>query len=398
MRLSKRIAKIEPSATLAITAKAKAMKADGIDVVGFGAGEPDFDTPHNIKQAAKQAIDQGFTKYTPASGIKELKQAICHKFRRDNNLEYKLDEIIVSCGAKHSIFNAILALCNENDEVIIPSPYWLSYPQMVKVAGARSVILETTSNSNFKIAPQQLRRVITPKTKLLILNSPSNPTGMVYAKEELQSITKILTEAGIFCISDEIYEKIIYDNQEHISIASLGRKMKELTIVVNGISKSYSMTGWRIGYAAGKKEIVQAMSNLQSHSTSNPNSIAQLAAVAALSGPQQEIKIMVEEFRKRRDYMVERINKINGFSCLKPQGAFYLFVDISKIIKQAKYKGKAIENSLSLAQIILSEARVAVVPGRVFGADQYLRISYATSMENIAKGLDRIEELVSKIS
>lgn len=397
MVLSKRVSQINPSATLAITAKAKAMKASGIDVIGLGAGEPDFDTPQNIKQAAKQAIEQGFTKYTPVSGTKELKDAICRKLKNDNKLDYSSDEIIVSCGAKHSIFNAVLALCDENEEVIILAPYWLSYPQMLKLTGSKVVILETASKNNFKITPKQLHQAITPKTKLLILNSPSNPTGMVYAKGELQAIAKILTEAGIFCISDEIYEKIIYDNQEHISIASLDEKMKKLAIVINGVSKSYAMTGWRIGYAAARKEIIQAMSNLQSHSTSNPASIAQVAAAAALSGPQQEVKKMVEEFQQRRDYMAERINKINGISCIKPQGAFYLFVDISKILKQAKYKGKAIDNSLSLAQIILAEARVAVVPGGVFGADNYLRLSYAASMQNITRGLDRIEEFINKI-
>ncbi len=397
MNLAKRMAKIKPSPTLAVSAKAKAMKARGIDVIGFGAGEPDFDTPDHIKQAAIKAIESGFTKYTPAGGIPELKQAVCEKFKKDNNLDYQSEEIIVSCGAKHSIFNAIMALCDESSEAIIPSPYWLSYPQMIKPTGAKAVIVETTQRDNFKITPGKLRRAITPKTKLLILNSPSNPTGMVYTTDELQSIAKVISEAGIFCISDEIYEKIIYDNQQHISIASLGEKIKELTVVINGVSKSYSMTGWRIGYAAGSKEIIQAMGNLQSHSTSNPTSIAQVAATAALTGPQQEVKKMVEEFKRRRDYMIEKINKINGISCLKPQGAFYVWVDISGILKQAKYKGKPVKDSLSLTDIILSEARVAAVPGSVFGADNYLRLSYATSMQNINQGLSRLEEFINKI-
>ncbi len=397
MILSKRISQINPSATLAITAKAKAMKAEGIDVIGFGAGEPDFDTPRHIKQAARNAIDRGFTKYTPASGTQELKEAVRRKFKADNNLEYSTDEILVSCGAKHSIFNAILALCNEKDEAIIPSPYWLSYPEMVKVGGARPVILETTQNSNFKVKPGQLRKAITSKTKLLILNSPSNPSGMVYARDELDAIAEVIVKANIFCISDEIYEKIIYDEQEHVSIASLGGKIKKLSIVINGVSKTYSMTGWRIGYAAAEKEIIKAMSNLQSHSTSNPASISQKAALAALTGPQEEVRAMVEEFKKRRDYMVGRVNRIKGMSCLKPQGTFYLFVDISKILKQARYKGSRIKDSLSLTEILLAEARVAVVPGRVFGADNYLRLSYATSIQNITKGLDRIEEFVGNL-
>jgi len=396
MSISKRIGSISPSVTLAISAKAKQMKADGIDVVGFGAGEPDFDTPEHIKNAAKKALDEGFTKYTPASGMPELKKAICKKFKTDNNLDYSPDEVLVSCGAKHSIFNAILALCNEADEVILLSPYWVSYPEMIKVAGAKSVILDTTQESSFKITPQQLQEAITPKTKILILNSPSNPTGMVYSKEELVAISKVLVEKGIFCISDEIYEKIIYDGQEHISIASLGPEIKRLTIVINGVSKSYSMTGWRIGYAAGPKEIIKAMSNLQSHSTSNPTSISQKASLAALEGPQEPLYDMVAEFTKRRDYIIKRLNSIEGISCLKPQGAFYVFADVSKIIGKT-FKEQMIKDSASLADILLEEVNVAVVPGGDFGAGKYIRLSYATSMENITKGLDRIKEFVAKI-
>lgn len=396
MSISKRVNLISPSPTLAITARAKQMKQEGIDVIGFGAGEPDFDTPAHIKEAAKKAIDSGFTKYTPASGMKELKEAICRKFENDNNLDYSPEEIIVSCGAKHSIFNAILTLCNEDDEVILPSPYWVSYPEMIKVAGAKPVILKATQENNFKITPQQLQETITPKTKLLILNSPSNPTGMVYTKDELSSISNILTEKGIFCISDEIYEKIIYDGQEHISIASLAPQIKKLTIVVNGVSKSYSMTGWRIGYAAGPKEIIQAMSNLQSHSTSNPTSISQKAALAALEGPQEPLCNMVAEFVKRRDYIVERLNSIKEISCLKPRGAFYVFPEVSQIIGRI-FKGEIIKDSVFLAEILLDEANVAAVPGSVFGADEYLRLSYATSMKNISKELERIEGLINKL-
>ncbi|MFC1657780.1 pyridoxal phosphate-dependent aminotransferase [Candidatus Omnitrophota bacterium] len=393
MLLSKRISQIGASATLAITAKAKAMKAEGIDVVGFGAGEPDFDTPEHIKQAAKRALDEGFTKYTPSSGIKELKGAIREKFKSDNSLEYKPEEILVSCGAKHSLFNAILALCDEASEVILPSPYWVSYPEMVRAAGAKLVVLETGQDNNFKITPKQLNKALTPKTKLLILNSPSNPTGCVYTREELEVLAKVLEENNVFCLSDEIYEKIIYDNQQHVSIASLGEKIKDLTIVVNGVSKTYAMTGWRIGYAAGPTGVIQAMANLQSHSTSNPSSISQKAAIAALCGPQAEVKNMVGEFRKRRDCITERLNSINGFSCLKPQGAFYVFADISRILGR-DYKNQAIRDSFTFADILLSQARVAVVPGGAFGADAYLRFSYATSMDNITEGTNRIAKFI----
>lgn len=392
MFISKRVSLISPSPTLTIIAKAKKMQAEGINVIGFGAGEPDFDTPLNIKQVAKKAIDSGFTKYTSTSGIKELKEAICKKLRVDNNLDYLPEEILVSCGAKHSIFNTILALCNEGDEVIVPSPYWVSYPEMIKIVGAKSVFLKTTRETNFKINPQQLRKAITSKTKLLILNSPSNPTGIVYTKDELLSLGNILIEKGIFCISDEIYEKIIYDSAKYTSIASLGSKIKKRTIVINGVSKSYSMTGWRIGYAAGPKEIIQAMSNLQDHSTSNPTSISQLASVEALQGQQEDLKRMVEEFKKRRDYMVERINSIKSLSTIKPQGAFYCFVNISEIL------GGKIRNSLELTDLLLTEAKVAVVPGCVFGDDNFIRLSYATSMENIVEGLNRIEKFINKIN
>lgn len=396
MSISKKVSLISSSVTLAISAKAKQMKADGIDVVGFGAGEPDFDTPEHIKEAAKKAIDEGFTKYTSASGIKELKEAICRKFKNDNNLDYSPDEVLISCGAKHSIFNTILALCSEGDEVILPSPYWVSYPEMIKVAGARSVILPTTQENNFKITPQQLQEALTSKTKLLILNSPSNPTGMIYTKDELVSISNILIEKGIFCISDEIFEKIIYDGQEHVSIASLNNKVKELTIVINGVSKAYSMTGWRIGYAAGPKEIIKAMSNLQSHSTSNPTSISQRAALVALEGTQESLHNMVTEFDKRRDYIVKRLKSINGISCLKPQGAFYVFPDVSQIIRRT-FRNQTARDSILLAQILLEEANVAVVPGNAFGAGEHIRLSYAISMENISKGLDRLEGLIAKL-
>ncbi|MBM3244792.1 MAG: pyridoxal phosphate-dependent aminotransferase [Candidatus Omnitrophica bacterium] len=396
MLLSDKVRHISPSPTLSITAKANKMKAEGINIIGFGAGEPDFDTPLNIKEAAKKAIDKGFTKYTPTAGIKELKEAICAKFKKDNNLEYAPDEVLVSCGAKHSIFNIVLALCGEGDEVILPSPYWVSYPEMVKVAGAKSVILNTTQETKFKITPEQLKNAINQKTKLLILNSPSNPTGMVYSEQELKEISKIVLKAGIYCLADEIYEKVIYD-ENHISIASLGSEMKQKTIVVNGVSKAYSMTGWRIGYCAGPKEIIQAMSNLQDHSTSNPTSIAQAASVEALTGSQDDLSKMVAEFKERRDFMVNRVNAIKGLHTLKPQGAFYCWINISSILNKS-INNKKISNSLELTDVLLQAAHVAVVPGGVFGDDNYIRLSYATSMGNIVEGLNRIENFISKIN
>ena len=400
MPISKIVSQINPSVTLAITAKAKKMKQDGIDVLGFGAGEPDFDTPSNIKEAAKKALDSGFTKYTPASGIPALKEAIIKKFKKDNNLDYGLNEIVVSLGAKHSISNTIFALCSEGDEVILPSPFWVSYPEMIKIAGAVPVLIKTSEEKNFKITSDELKKAITPKTKLFILNSPSNPTGMVYDEKELKDLSRIIIDAGIYCISDEIYEKIIYDAVTHVSIASFGEKIKNLTIVINGVSKSYSMTGWRIGYSAGPKDVIQAINNLQSHTTSNPVSFAQMGAIQALEGPQDEVKHMVGEFKKRRDYMADKINSIKGLSVLKPQGAFYCFVNISKIslhgISKHVIAGSSGSldpvNSLKLAGALLTEAKVAVVPGIAFGDDNFIRLSYATSMENIVEGLKRIEE------
>lgn len=396
MTLSKRAGLISPSITLAITAKAKKMKQEGIDVIGFGAGEPDFDTPDYIKESAKKSIDSGFTKYTPASGIPELKEVICKKLKKDNNLDYEPSEVIISCGAKHSLYNVIQVLCDEGDEVILPVPYWVSYPEQIKLAGAKPVFVDTLEKDGFKITTEQLRQAITSKTKLFILNSPNNPTGSVYSREELQLLSKMLVEDGIYCISDEIYEKIIYDNIEHVSIASLSLEIKKLTIVINGLSKSHSMTGWRIGYAAGPKEIISAMSNLQSHSTSNPTSFCQKASITALEGPDETQKMMVNEFIKRRNYIVERLNSIESVSCLKPEGAFYVFPNISKLLEK-NYKGKIIKDSVSLSQILLEEAKIAVVPGSAFGADNYLRLSYATSMANITKGMDRLQRWIGTL-
>ncbi|AIS52455.1 aspartate aminotransferase [Thermoanaerobacter kivui] len=395
MDLSQNALQITSSMTLEITAKAKQLKSQGIDVVDFGVGEPDFDTPDYIKDAAIDAIKKGYTKYTPSSGIIELKKAICAKLLRDNRLSYEPEQIVVSNGAKHSIYNALCAILNPEDEVIIPVPYWLSYPEMVRLANGKPVFIKTKEENDFKITGKELKNSITKKTKALILNSPNNPTGSVYTKEELEEIAKVIVEANIFVISDEIYEKLIYEGS-HVSIASLNEKIKELTIVVNGMSKAYAMTGWRIGYTASSREIAKVMSNIQSHTTSNPNSIAQYASVAALSGDETIIKKMAEEFNKRRIYMVERINKIKGLKSNKPKGAFYVMVNIDEYIGK-EINGKVIRGSIDFANALIEGANVAVVPALPFGMDNYIRISYATSIENIEKGLSRIEEFLNNI-
>ncbi|EGD52841.1 aminotransferase class I and II [Thermoanaerobacter ethanolicus JW 200] len=394
MDLSQNALQITPSMTLEITAKAKQLKAQGIDVIDFGVGEPDFDTPDYIKEAAIDAIKKGYTKYTPSSGISELKKAVCDKLLKDNGLKYQPDQIVISNGAKHSIYNALCAILNPGDEVIIPVPYWLSYPEMVRLAYGKPVFVKTKAENDFKITSEELKNAITSKTKALILNTPNNPTGSVYTKEELEELAKIIEEANIFVISDEIYEKLIYEGS-HISIASLNEKIKELTILVNGMSKAYAMTGWRIGYTASSLEIAKVMSNIQSHTTSNPNSIAQYASVAALSGDETVIKRMAEEFNKRRIYMVEKINKIKGLKSNKPQGAFYVMVNIDEYIGK-EIKGKIIRGSIDFANALIEGANVAVVPALPFGMDNYIRISYATSIENIEKGLNRIEEFLNK--
>ncbi len=396
MGIAKRAQSIKPSPTLATAAKAKAMKAQGIDVVDFGVGEPDFDTPENVKQAGIKAIQSGFTKYTPAGGTDELKEAVIEKFKRDNNLTYEKSQILISCGAKHSLYNIAEALFDPGDEVIIPSPYWVSYPDQVLLNDATPVIVETTEAEGFKLSAQKLEKAITKKTKALVLNSPSNPTGLAYDRKTLEEIAAIAVKHGIYVISDEIYEKLLYDGFTHFSIASLNPEIKGLTIVVNGVSKSHSMTGWRIGYAAGPKEVMTAMANIQSQSTSNPCSISQKAALEALRGPQDFIKTMNVEFDKRRKYMVERLNRIPGISCLMPVGAFYAFPNVAGLYGKS-IQGKTMKNSSDLATYLLEEAKVALVSGDAFGADPYIRLSYATSMENIQKGLDRIEKAVSAL-
>ncbi len=395
MELSQKGLSISPSSTLAIDAKAKKMKAEGIDIIGFGAGEPDFDTPDHIKAAAIKAINDGFTKYTPAAGTLELKQAICNKFKRDNGLDYKPSNIVISNGAKHSLVNAFQAILNPGDEVIIPAPYWVSYPEMVKLADGVPVILNSTEEEGFKFSISKLEKAITAKTRAIVINSPSNPTGMIYSEEELKAVAELAVSKGIYIVSDEIYEKLVYDGYKHVSIASFNDKIKDLTIIVNGVSKSYSMTGWRIGYTASNEKIANIMGNVQSHATSNPNSIAQKAAQAGLEGPEDFMKVMADEFTKRRDYMVDRINSINGLSCIKPNGAFYVMMNISKLIGQ-EFDGVKINGSDDFANVLLEKANVALVPGSGFGTDIHVRLSYATSMENIKEGLNRIEKFLNK--
>jgi aspartate aminotransferase len=397
MGIAKRAMAIKPSPTLATAAKAKAMKAQGIDVVDFGVGEPDFDTPENAKQAGIKAIQAGFTKYTPAGGTDELKEAVIDKFKKDNGLQYEKSQVLISCGAKHSLYNIAEALFDPGDEVIIPSPYWVSYPDQVLLNDATPVIVETTEEEGFKLSVRKLEQAVTKKTKALILNSPSNPTGLAYDRKTLEEIAALAVKHKLYVISDEIYEKLIYDGFQHVSIASLGQEIKDLTIVVNGVSKSHAMTGWRIGYAAGPKDVLTAMTNIQSQSTSNPTSISQKAAVEALRGPQDFIQTMNVEFDKRRTYMVDRLNRMKGISCIMPVGAFYAFPRVSKLYGKSG-GGKRIANSADLAAYLLEQAQVALVSGDAFGADAYIRLSYATSLENITKGLDRIEQAIGKLA
>lgn len=394
--LSNRAQKIKSSPTLAIDAKAKAMKAQGIDVVNFGVGEPDFDTPENIKEAAIKAIREGFTKYTPVGGIDALKDAVIEKFKKDNGLDYTREEIIISCGAKHSLYNVNQALLSPGDEVLIPSPYWVSYPDQALLNDAFPVFVKTYEQDSFMLKIENLKKHITSKTKLLILNSPSNPTGQTYDVKTLEGIAEVILKNNMYVISDEIYEKLTYDGVRHISIASLDKEIKQRTIVVNGLSKSYAMTGWRIGYAAGPKDIIKAMTNIQSQSTSNPTSIAQKAAVEALSGPQDFIEIMLAEFNKRRKFLIDSLNKISGLNCLIPTGAFYAFPKTSALYGK-HYGDRVINSSSDLAMYFLEEAKVALVHGAAFGDDNYVRLSYATSIDIIKKGVERIAEAIQKL-
>ncbi|MBW0001202.1 MAG: pyridoxal phosphate-dependent aminotransferase [Verrucomicrobia bacterium] len=382
MQLSSRATSLTPSLTLSVDSKAKAMKAEGIDVCSFGAGEPDFDTPEHIKAAAIASLEAGFTKYTPSSGIPELRQAVADKLLTDNHLDYKPSQVILSCGAKHSCYNAVLATCQPGDEVIIPAPYWLSYPEMVRLAGAEPVFVSTSEENGWKITAEEFENAMTPRTKMIILNSPGNPTGVVYSRDELEALGSVAVEEEILILSDEIYEKLVYDDAQHHSIGSLGTEFYNLTITVNGFSKSYAMTGWRLGYLAAPEPIAKAVDSIQSHVTSNPCSFAQKGGLAALKGDQQPVVDMRDEFNLRREYMIERLSKIPNVSFVRPSGAFYILVNIQKLGL----------NSQNFADRLLSKASVAVVPGIAFGDDRTVRLSYATSLDIIKKGLDRFEE------
>lgn len=395
MSTTKRISSISPSLTLAITAKSKAMKAEGKSVIGFGAGEPDFNTPQHIIDAAKEALDKGYTKYTPSSGLPALRKKIAEKLKEEQGLDYDPSQIIVSSGAKHSIFNAMFALIEEGDEVIIPSPYWLTYPEVVKVCGGVSVFVKGHRENHFKIDPKDLKKAITPKTKMLVFNSPSNPTGSVYTEAEIRAIGKVCEEAGIWVLSDEIYSKLIYDGVQHFSIARCSEALKEKTVIVNGVSKTYAMTGWRIGWLAAPKEVAKAIDSFQSHATSNPSTISQYATLAALEGSEEELEKMREVFNDRRKYMIERIHSIPDLDCIEPDGAFYIMLVVDKLYGK-RFRGRKIGGSLDVADMLL-EKGVAVVPGIAFGDDECVRLSYAISKEDIKTGLDRIEEFVREV-
>lgn len=390
LTLSKKAQAVKPSSTLAITAKAKELRAKGIDVVGFGAGEPDFNTPENVCDVAIEAIRDGFTKYTPASGTNELKEAICKKFKEFNGIEYKLNQIVISNGGKHSLSNVFDAILNPGDEVVIPAPYWLSYPEMVKLSDGIPVFVEGKKENGYKVTASQIEAAITDKTKALVINTPSNPTGMIYNEEELRAIADIVVKYDIYVVADEMYEYLIYGDDKHVSIASFNEEIYKRTITCSGLSKSYAMTGWRVGYTGSSPEIAKLMSSIQSHATSNPNSIAQKAAVEALDGPQETVKAMKEEFDKRRRYMYEHISKMPYVSTLEPKGAFYIFVDTTEALGK-EYKEEKIGTTARLAEILLEDYSVAVVPCNDFGFPNHIRLSYAISMEQIKKGLDRLD-------
>lgn len=395
LRISDKISKIAPSITLAIDAKLKQMIADGIKVYGFGAGEPDFDTPKYIRDAAMEAINNGMTRYTAAQGTMELRKAICAKLERENGLTYSPNQIIASSGAKHSLSNTFAAILNPGDEVILPVPYWVSYTEIIKLNGGVPVLVSTKKENNFKMTKQELQDAITTKTKAILINTPNNPTGSIYSEQELRDIAEIAVANNLFVVSDEIYERLTYDGKKHVSIASLGDDIKELTIVINGMSKAYAMTGWRLGYAAGNERLIKAMSSVQSHAVSHPNSITQHASAIALNGPQDDLHNMVEQFAKRSSYMYDRLSAIKGLKCLKPEGAFYVYVDITCYMGKSLC-GQTIKSSLDFAQILLEKEPVAVIPGAAFGTDNFIRLSYATSMETIEKGIDRFESFIEE--
>jgi len=396
MKFSKRIEAVKTSLTLEITALANELKAKGEDVIGFGAGEPDFNTPDNVKEAAIRAIQENKTRYTPVGGTNELKDAIIHKFNQDNGLDYQRNQIVVSCGAKHSFFNLAQVLWDKADEILVPGPYWLSYPEMILLAGGHPVHIPTSEKTGFKVTPEQIDAAVTGQTKAIIINSPSNPTGSAYSKQELEAIAQCALKHNLLIISDEIYEKIVFDGFEQVSIASLGKEVQENCVVINGMSKCYAMTGWRIGYLAAPPKIAQQVTKLQSQSTSNPASISQAASIEALTGPQDYITQMVNEFTKRRNVLMELLSKIDGVSCHRPAGSFYTFPDFSAYYGKS-YQGETITSSVDFARFLLKEAQVALVPGVAFGADNNVRLSFATSQEIIKKGMGRIAETVAKL-
>ena len=396
MELSRKAQRIEASVTLAITAKAKEMKEDGIDVISFGAGEPDFNTPQNIINAAIKAMEDGNTKYTNVNGILPLREAICKKFKDDNNLVYNPSQIVVSTGAKQSLANAFLAILNPGDEVIVPNPYWVSYPELIRLADGKPVFVESNETSSYKFTKENLEKVVTEKTKAIILNTPNNPTGTIYNKEELIEIAEFAKKYDLIIISDEMYEKLLYDGEKHISIASVSDDAYERTIVINGLSKSYAMTGWRLGYCGATEKIAKLMTNIQSHMTSNVCSITQYAAIEALNGPQDKVKEMIFEFERRRNYMVKTLEKMNNLSIIKPQGAFYIMINIDKCLGK-EINGEKIIDSMDFSAKLLEHEKVAVIPGKAFGLDNYVRVSYATSMELIEKGLERINKFINKL-
>lgn len=397
MELSRKAQAIEPSLTLAITAKAKEMKEKGIDVISFSAGEPDFNTPKNIINAAIKAMEDGNTKYTSVNGILQLREAICKKFKDDNGLEYNPSQIVVSTGAKQSLANTFLAILNPGDEVIVSTPYWVSYPELIKLADGKPVFVEGDEKSNYKFTKENLEKAVTAKTKAIVLNTPNNPTGTIYNKEELEVIADFAKKYDIIIISDEMYEKLIYDNENHISIASLSKDAYERTIVINGLSKSYAMTGWRIGYCAASEKIAKLMISIQSHVTSNVCSITQYAALEALNGPQDEITKMINEFEKRRNYMINRIESIDNLSIVKPKGAFYIMINIENCLGK-EINGKILNDSMEFCASLLENEKLAVIPGKAFGLNNYIRVSYATSMESIKEGLNRIESFIKKLN
>ena len=397
MELSRKAQAIEPSLTLAITAKAKEMKEKGIDVISFSAGEPDFNTPKNIINAAIKAMEDGNTKYTSVNGILQLRESICKKFKDDNGLEYNPSQIVVSTGAKQSLANTFLAILNPGDEVIVSTPYWVSYPELIKLADGKPVFVEGDEKSNYKFTKENLEKAVTAKTKAIVLNTPNNPTGTIYNKEELEVIADFAKKYNIIIISDEMYEKLIYDNENHISIASLSKDAYERTIVINGLSKSYAMTGWRIGYCAASEKIAKLMISIQSHVTSNVCSITQYAALEALNGPQDEITKMINEFEKRRNYMINRIESIDNLSIVKPKGAFYIMINIENCLGK-EINGKILNDSMEFCASLLENEKLAVIPGKAFGLNNYIRVSYATSMEAIKEGLNRIESFIKKLN